>query len=428
MPLFSKWMHPGLKLKRWVILLFASVLILASGLSGLMGNNLRGFRIDLVNPRHIERLAKQVQSLRFIDFVLLGAGIWGVVFALRRLAFSIITVVSPHRGEQALEGLVLQRARLNRGPKVVAIGGGTGLPALLGGLKNYTANLTAVVTVADDGGSSGRLRKDLEMLPPGDIRNCLVALAETEPLMGRLFQHRFKGKGDLKGHNFGNLFIAAMSEVTGDFGQAIKESSRVLAITGRVMPVTLDSVVLAAELADGRKVRGESSITKAHGRISRLALEPRDVRPNPEALEAISRADAIVLGPGSLYTSILPNLLVPGLAQAVAQSRALKILVCNVMTQPGETDAFKASDHLWALHSQAGMPLVDYVVANTEQPPERLLKRYQAQRQEMVSVDRERMESLGVRLVRARLLEHGSEFVRHNPERLAKTVMRLIII
>lgn len=423
----SNWLHPGLRLKRWIILLAASILILSVGLSGNMGHAFRGFRIDVFNPRSVERLARQVQTLRFIDFVFLGAGIWGVIFALRRLAISLVTVLTPHRGED-LAGLVLSRARTMRGPRVLAIGGGTGLPHLLSGLKKYTANLSAVVTVADDGGSSGRLRADLGLPPPGDLRNCLVALAETEPLMGRLFQHRFKGKGGLSGHSFGNLFIAAMSEVTGDFGAAIEESSKVLAITGRVLPVTLENIRLSAELEGGRRVRGESAITAARGRIERLMIEPKTAAPNPELMQAISKADAIVLGPGSLYTSILPNLLVGQVAQAVAQSRALKIYVCNIATQPGETDQFSVADHLIALQKHSGQSLADYVVANTEQPPEKVLRHYESEGQRMVEVDKRRIAELGVRLVKARLLEHNSGYLRHDPLRLARAIMRLIII
>jgi uncharacterized cofD-like protein len=426
---FSSWMHPGLKLKRWIFLLTASIVILAIGLSGQMGHSFRGFRLDLVNPKSMERLARQVQTLRFVDFVLLGFGIWGVVFALRRLAFSLITIVAPQRGNsQELASLVIHRARINRGPRVVAIGGGTGLPHLLAGLKKFSSNLTAVVTVADDGGSSGRLREDLGLLPPGDLRNCLVALAETEPLMGRLFQHRFEGKGGLGGHSFGNLFIAAMTEVTGDFGVAIEESSKVLAITGRVLPVTLESVRLFAELEDGRSVRGESAITLARGRVKSLSLEPASVKPNAEVLKAIAKADAIVLGPGSLYTSILPNLLVSGVAAAVAGSRALKIVACNIMTQPGETDHFRVSDHLRALQDLSGHSLADYVIANSESPPAPLLAHYVSEGQQMVEIDKKNVADLGVRLVRARLLENSMQRIRHDPDKLARAIMRLIII
>jgi uncharacterized cofD-like protein len=367
-----------------------------------------------------------VQSLRFIDFVFLGFGIWGIIFALKRLSFSVITVFMPER-EKDFVDLALSKAKLRHGPKVVAIGGGTGLPVLLSGLKNFTNNLTAIVTVADDGGSSGRLRQDLKILPPGDLRNCLVALAETEPLMSRLFQHRFKEKGALSGHSFGNLFIAAMSEVVGDFGEAIRQSSKVLAISGRVLPVTLDSVTLTAVLEDGRRVAGESKITRAGSRIKTLSLSPPDCQPTAEVLQAIEQADAIIMGPGSLFTSILPNLLVSGVAKAVASSQALKIYVCNVMTQPGETTGYRLSDHLQALNRNTGFSLVDYAIANSEVPPERLLKRYAAEGQVPVELDRDLAQNMGIKMVKARLLA-GGEYLRHDPRKLARTVMKLIII
>jgi uncharacterized cofD-like protein len=310
----------------------------------------------------------------------------------------------------------------------VAIGGGTGLPNLLAGLKGYTDKLTAVVTVADDGGSSGRLRKDLNMLPPGDLRNCLVALAETEPLMARLFQHRFARQGSLNGHSFGNLFIAALTEVTGDFAEALRASSKVLAVSGQVLPVTLDNVVLGARLSDGRRIQGESRISAAHGQVAQLEIQPADARPNPEVLQAIAHADAVILGPGSLYTSILPNLLVPGVAKAVARSGALKVLVCNVMTQPGETDGFAVSAHVRALKTQTGLDLVDYVLANTEEPAQEVAQRYAAKGQYPVAVDSDAVEALGVRLSPARLLETRDGLVRHHPGRLARRLIRLIVV
>ncbi len=414
----------GQGMKRWVLLLALSILLLGFALSGLLGRVFAGWRVDVVNPATLERWTRQVQSLRFVDFALLGTAVWGLVFALRRLYFNVLTVAgsAPQASAPAL------KARRSRGPRIVAIGGGTGLPALLSGLKAHSDNLTAVVTVADDGGSSGRLRQDLNILPPGDLRNCLVALAETEPLMARLFQHRFKSRGGLAGHSFGNLFIAALTEVTGDFGEAVRASSKVLAISGQVLPVTFDDVRLSAVLSGGRKVQGESRISAAGGSIERLLLEPADARPNPEVLQAIAKADAIVLGPGSLYTSILPNLLVPGVAKAVERSGALKVLACNIMTQPGETDGFAASQHLQALREQTGLDLVDYMVVNTEQPGNDVLRRYAAKGQYPVAVDRDAVEAGGVRLVKARLLESREGLVRHNPGRLARVIIRLIVI
>jgi len=413
---------PGMK--RWVLLLSLSIVVLAFALSGMMGKIFAGWRVDVVNPATLERWTKQVQSLRFVDYAVAATAIWGVTFALRRLYYNVLTVAA--RDTQGSAPAV--QARRSRGPRVVAIGGGTGLPNLLSGLKGYTDKITAVVTVADDGGSSGRLRRDLNILPPGDLRNCLVALAETQPLMGRLFQHRFTRQGALSGHSFGNLFIAALTEVTGDFGEAVKASSKVLAVTGQVLPVTLDDVRLVATLSDGRKIAGESRISAAGGSIRRLSLDPPGARPNPEVLQAIAHADAVVMGPGSLYTSILPNLLVESVAKAIERSGALKIYVCNVMTQPGETDGFSAAAHLRALREQTGCSLVDYVVANTEPPSDEVSQRYAAKGQYPVALDRDAIESFGVRLVKARLLESRDGLVRHHPGRLARTIIRLIVI
>jgi uncharacterized cofD-like protein len=248
----------------------------------------------------------------------------------------------------------------------VVIGGGTGLSVALRGLKGHTSNLTAIVTVADDGGSSGRLRRELGVLPPGDFRNCMVALADVEPLMEDLFQYRFKNGSGLDGHSFGNLFIVAMSEVTGNFERAVQESCRVLAVRGQILPSTLANVMLCAEMEDANTVEGESQISATGERISRVYLQPGDAVAHPEAVRAIEEADLVVVGPGSLYTSVLPNLLVPGIGEAVAHSTALKIYVCNVATQPGETDGYRISDHVNALtrHMPEGQNPFHIVLAN----------------------------------------------------------------
>lgn len=417
-------MSGGSGMKRWVSLLFLSILVLSFALSGLMGRVFAGWRVDVVNPATVQRWTHQVQSLRFVDYALALTAVWGISLALRRLYYAVLTVAA--RNPQSSAPAV--HARRSRGPRIVAIGGGTGLPNLLSGLKSYTDRLTAVVTVADDGGSSGRLRRDLNILPPGDVRNCLVALAETQPLMAQLFQHRFAQDGALSGHSFGNLFIAALTEVTGDFGEAVRASSKVLAVSGQVLPVTLEDVRLVATLTDGRKIAGESMISAAGGSIRKLSLDPEGVRPNPEVLQALARADAIVLGPGSLYTSILPNLLVDSVAKAVERSGALKIYVCNVMTQPGETDGFSVAAHLRALKEQTSFSLVDHVVANTEPLSEEIRQRYADGGQVPVLVDPEAVAAMGVRLVKARLLETRDGLVRHDPARLARTIIRLIVL
>ncbi|WDM02937.1 YvcK family protein [Alicyclobacillus cycloheptanicus] len=314
---------------------------------------------------------------------------------------------------------------MQRRPRIVVIGGGTGLSVILRGLKEFQVDLTAIVTVADDGGSSGRLRTDFAMPPPGDIRNCLVALADTEPLLERLLQFRFPSGEGLAGHSFGNLFLAAMTHIMGDFESAIRETSRVLAVRGRVLPAVKEDVRLRAVLASGQVVDGESEIPQAGERIDHVELIPNDVEPLPEALDAIRDADAIIVGPGSLYTSVLPNLLVPGLADAVAGSAAKKIYICNVMTQPGETDAFSASRHVDVIYRHVGRKIFDYILVNASSLPPEALAQYQAQGSYPVLVDVEALHRLGLRVI-ARDFVHYATYARHDSRLIAEQVISLI--
>lgn len=320
------------------------------------------------------------------------------------------------------------------GLNFVAIGGGNGLSTLLSGLKRFVAaaetesvwleNLAAIVAVSDDGGSSGRLRNELQMLPPGDIRNCMVALSEDSHLLSKLFQHRFRGVGDLGGHNFGNLFLAALSEITGDFAEAVRLSSEILASKGHIYPATVADVRLAAELADGSIVRGETNIGKVGNSIKRLRLEPENCQPLPETLAAISDADAITVGPGSLFTSILPPILVEGVAEAIAESAAVKIFICNLMTQPGETDGFSARRHLEIVREYAAKIDFDYVVVNNHPISDEQLKRYTDEGAAQIgladSISPETVE--GAEIIYGNLLD-GDEKVRHHPEKLAQVVL-----
>ena len=315
------------------------------------------------------------------------------------------------------------------GFRVVAVGGGTGLPIVLAGLKRFLGGrlgqLTAIVTVADDGGSSGRLRDQLQILPPGDIRNCLVALAEVEPLMAQLFQHRFSGKGELAGHSFGNLFLAALADVTGDFLQAIRVSSKVLAVRGTILPSTLENVRLSALLEDGTVVTGESQIAKAGRRIKRVILDPPDCHPLAEALEAIDRAHAVVLAPGSLYTSLIPNLLVPGISEALRHASALKLCVANLMTEPGETDGHSLSAHLEVLLGHGGTGIIEGVVVNRQPVPASVIERYRATGAGPVSLDLEEVRALGVWTAEGNLIGSG-DVVRHHPQKLGRMLMALL--
>ncbi|MEA1962186.1 MAG: YvcK family protein [Bacillota bacterium] len=308
---------------------------------------------------------------------------------------------------------------------IVVIGGGTGLSVLLKGLKAHLVDLTAVVTVSDDGGSSGRLRTELGVLPPGDIRNCLVALAETETMMDRVFQHRFKKGEGIEGHNLGNLLLVAMSEITGDFVSAIQEVSKVLAVRGRVIPATLEEVVLGAKMKDGAVITGETAIRKYGEGIERLFLIPENCMPVADTIEAIMDADAVIIGPGSLYTSIVPNLLVRGVGSALADTKAVKIFISNIMTEQGETDDFTALDHLKTIMSYVDRPVIDYVVINTGKIDDDRLKRYQEERAIPVDFCHKNIESMGVKVICQDLVS-DTDVAWHDSAKLAQLIMRVI--
>ncbi len=412
-----------MRLKRWFFLIFLSVVVLYFGVSGVMGRRLTGLHY---HTNWTQQLEKEVKKRKFVDFLFVGLGVFGVVFGVRRSIYAVLTILIPQREKEFLH-ITYERAKLKRGPRLVAIGGGHGLSNLLGALKGYTSNLTAVVTVADDGGSSGRLRRDFGTPPPGDIRNCLVALSDQETLLNELFQYRFKGHGDLRGHSFGNLFITVMSEITGDFGKAVEESSRVLATRGVVLPVSFETMTLQARLKNGKLVTGESNVGHSSAPIERLMLKEKHIKPNKAVLKALLEADAIIMGPGSLYTSILPNLMIKEVAETIALARAVKIYVCNVMTQHGETDHFNVSDHVRTLLAHTAPNFVHYVIANKENIPKRLLSRYAASGQEPVHCDDQGVKVLGPTLIKSNLL-HNEDFVRHDPDKLGKAIMKLLVI
>ncbi|SFX22148.1 conserved hypothetical protein, cofD-related [Thermoactinomyces sp. DSM 45891] len=310
-------------------------------------------------------------------------------------------------------------------PKVVCMGGGTGLSVILRGLKKFPVDITAIVTVADDGGSSGRLRTDLQMPPPGDIRNVLISLADTEPLLESVFQYRFQTGDGLAGHTLGNLMLAAMKEITGDFTTAVKELSRVFSVRGRVLPASDQDVTLCAEMTDGTVIKGESQIPNIDKIIRRVYLEPSSPLPLDEAIEAILEADGVVIGPGSLYTSILPNLLVKDMATTIRKSSALKIYICNIMTQLGETDGFHASDHIRAIYDHVGESFFDVAILNNEVPPTVIQQQYANQNQTMVLPDLELVHQLGCQPLADNLLLYRS-VLRHDAERISRHILRLI--
>lgn len=329
-------------------------------------------------------------------------------------------------------GDVLYRRKiLSSAPRIAVLGGGTGISTLLKGLKKFTSNITAIITVADDGGGSGALREDLGMLPPGDIRNCIVALAETESVMERLLQYRFT-EGRLKGQSFGNLFLAAMNGISDNFEQAVRNTGDVLAVTGRVLPVTEQDVRLVATLENGEYIVGESEIGAHHkfrpGRISKVSLMPPDASPLLPVIEAIQTADLIVIGPGSLYTSILPNLLVGGVAAAISESRAARVYVCNVMTQPGETENYPVSEHIRAIWSHTNEEIFDYCLVNCGEVPEEMRGVYAEDGADVVLIDLSRLKKMGINIVESDIVQVRGSLVRHDPDKLAQALMDILRI
>ncbi|MFC3886595.1 uridine diphosphate-N-acetylglucosamine-binding protein YvcK [Bacillus songklensis] len=316
--------------------------------------------------------------------------------------------------------------RLDQNPKVVVIGGGTGLPVLLRGLKYLPLDITAIVTVADDGGSSGRLRNELAMPAPGDIRNVLAALSDVEPLVEDLFQHRFASGNELTGHSLGNLILAAMTSITGDFVHAIQEMSKVLNVRGKVLPAANRSVVLHAEMEDGTVVSGESLIPKAGKTIKRVFLSPADIEPLSETVRAIRQAEMIIISPGSLYTSILPNLLVPKIGEEVCKAKAKKVYVCNVMTQAGETMNYSASDHIKALYSHMPCPFIDVVIVNDAKIPEEIQRKYKAEHAEPVIYDASALQDLGVKVLHDHIVDYDDGVMRHDTKKVSSLIFSLL--
>lgn len=420
------WLYPGLGVKRWLLVFSAGVALLALGAGLFVHTNVLAVA-DAALARVAYALTGRFLAPEAVGLASALAGLALVILGARGAVRSILAVVAPSE-VAGLAERVYERRYLPRGPKVVALGGGTGLSAFLQGVKEYTYNVTAIVTVTDDGGSSGRLRGELGIPPPGDVRNALVALADTEPLMEAVLQHRF-GRGALRGHSLGNLFIGALCESLGSFEEAVRAASRVLAVRGQVLPSTAADVRLLAEFEDGRTVVGETAIVAAGRegrRIRALRLLPADCRALPEALSAVREADVIVLGPGSLYTSVLPNLLVPDLREAIRRARALRVYVVNVMTQPGETDGMTASDHLAAVEGLLGPGSVDALVVHEGPLGEDRLRAYRALGSEPVAADGEALRRRGLVVVTGDFATREG-LIRHDPRRLARAVMRLVL-
>ena len=378
----------------------------------------------------------EIETFQLLAALLLcGIGIVLCFFCFREIILALLRFNNNghnHPPQKMLDigKRIYHHTQLREGPQTVVIGGGTGISTLLRGLKQYTSNISAIITVADDGGGSGMLRKDIGILPPGDIRNCILALSDTEPQMEKLLQYRFKD-GDLEGQCFGNLFLAAMTGISGSFETGVRNMSEVLAVTGTVLPVTSENINLLAELEDGTVINGESRIGNHNsihpGRIKRVYLDKDNVKPLDSAISAIKNASVIILGPGSLYTSIIPNLLVDDVAQSIAKSSAIKIYVANVMTQPGETDGYSVYDHINAIYQHVRIDgFIDYCIVNKGKVPEKIYKRYVEDGASMVRLNPNRIKKLGIEILERDLLQIDDKgYVRHDPVKLAKVILEI---
>jgi uncharacterized cofD-like protein len=450
-----KLLYPGMHIKRWILFGLVGLFVFLAG-TGVMIET----RPDGSHPLAV-RIAEWIIAnvhlgLRpgTLGLVMTVLGIGLCLTALIGLMQSLVHALDPETRASELPEIIYRQRKLTRGRRIVVIGGGTGLSQMLRGLKKYSSNITAIVTVTDDGGSSGKLQRQLNILPPGDIRNCLVALADAEPVMTELFQYRFRdsvqpdaptsqetaeatadgrkarrdtgfGEG-LRDHAFGNLLIAAMCAINGgDFERGIRETSRVLNIRGRVLPTTVTHVGLRAEMEDGSFMDGESMIGGSPLKIKRVSLVPAEVCPLDEVIEAIDRAEIIVMGPGSVFTSVIPNLLVKGVPEAIRRSKAKKVYVCNVMTQKGETNGFSAHDHVRAIEKHARMRVFDYVMINTARPNIELLEKYRKVGAVLVEPDADRIKSEGYRPLLGNYINQ-SDVVRHDSNLLAADIMRLL--
>ncbi|WP_296096632.1 uridine diphosphate-N-acetylglucosamine-binding protein YvcK [Dialister sp.] len=426
---FMQWLRPGLSIKRWMLLFSIGILVLVFGATLILNYQIFGILEEKMLLFAFQMTGSYSYTfLAICGTILVILGLWIMVTAVRKLMKRFVELLAPDQKEVSKQ--LLSKMELSRGPKVVAIGGGHGLSMLLRGLKNKTSNITAIVTVADDGGSSGRLREEMGIIAPGDLRNCLVALADKETVLEEIFQYRFDGEGELAGHSLGNLFLAALIKQFGSVQNALEAASKVLNIRGQVMPATSQTVRLKARMSDGEIVEGESEISaypEKKGRdirIVHMSTIPKAPMAVGDALKALRDADLITLGPGSLYTSVLPNLLVPEILQTIRESGAPVIYICNVMTQPGETSGYTVGDHLKALVDHIGGGVVDFVLANTGTPAADVLKKYEKAHAYPVSIDRKKVESLGASLIEADLLGPAREAVQ-DTNVLAEELMQI---
>lgn len=414
-----KWLYPGMHVKRWIVLLMLGFMAFALAGAMFLAWVYRNFSVPEPFTDPVQTVTLQFIPHPFRELLVGTVGFAITVLAIWKLYASLMEVVSEPRKRERLVDLVYARRLLKTGPKIVTIGGGTGQAVLLRGLKEYTNNLTAIVTVVDDGGSSGRLRREFGALPPGDVRQCIGALAIAEPLMTRLLNYRFSKGNGLEGHSLGNLMMLAMADLTGNFESGIRELSRVLAVRGQILPSTLESVKLCAELEDGRTISGESAVRDADSAVQRVFLDPRNPAAFSEASQAILEADYIILAPGSLYTSLLPNLLVPEIAQAVSNAGAFTLYVCNVATEPGETTHYGVEEHLAALRNHAPAGICNAVLVNDQTSVPSANGSY-----ELVELSPDKSDIFGIPIASADVIDVEIPS-QHDPVKLAQAVMHV---
>ncbi|MBU5675019.1 YvcK family protein [Alkaliphilus sp. MSJ-5] len=414
------WLKPGLKIKRWVLCGLIGVFLIAISISYYL------FELNLLFNNWLRIL------LGIVGLIILFFSLRQGVISILDLVYHPPTLTGKNDGSK-LDKKIYDKKILARGPKIVVIGGGTGLSVLLRGLKLFTSNITAIVTVADDGGGSGKLREDLGMLPPGDIRNCILALADMEPTMEQLLQYRFE-EGNLKGQSFGNLLIASMNGISGNFEEAIKKISDVLAVTGKVLPVTLRNITLYAKLKNGTVVKGESNIPvkslEENSPIEKVFIKPKEAETIKEAIDAIEDADIVLLGPGSLYTSVIPNLLVKNIKESLNKTKALKVYITNVMTQPGETTGYTVYSYVNALLNHWPDGSIDYVIANTGMINNIISQKYETEGAEVTKLtqeDRDKLNDMGIKLITEDLIDIKKDYVRHDAIKLSKIIINLVL-
>ena len=413
---FLEWLRPGLGIKRWALVGLSGIIVTGFGLVYLWSD-----------------VWWSMEQYMFAAFMLVS-GVVLVILAIKNIMGAMFKLASSSKNSgfsvdinaEKLSSLLYEKRILIKGPKIVAIGGGTGLSTLLRGLKQYSSNITAIVTVTDDGGGSGVLREDLGILPPGDIRNCILSLADTEPIMQQLMQHRFQ-EGRLKGQNFGNLFLAALDGISENFQDAVNKMCEVLAVTGRVLAVTTDKIGLIATMEDGTEIAGETQITQRDSRdetkIKSIRLTNDNVTPNSEAIRDILDADIIIMGPGSLYTSIIPNLLVNDMVETLKKSKAIRFYICNIMTQPGESTGYNAHAHIKALEEHSFKGIVQYCAVNTGAIPDDLEDLYERVGQKVIKYEKSLIEKKGIRLIEGEFVSIVDSKIRHDHEAVCKAIM-----